>query len=320
MKNLFSMLLMVVVATACVPAKKYNELLEKEQQCADELAKFKSNALNYEAQAKDFKSKYEMLSEDVTRLKADTSRIGNEFRVLQAKYNKLTSINEALETNYDKLRLAGAKETATLAAELEAKQKELQQKEDQLMKLASELDAREKKLVEQEKRLAELNEIIQQQQAATALLKERVANALKNFENKGLTVVEKDGKIYVSLEAKLLFKSGSTDVEAEGKTALVELAKVLESEKELEIIVEGHTDTDKMNSASHPTNNWELSVLRSTSVIGIMTGNSNIDPRQIMAAGRSEYHPVDENDKAKNRRIEIIISPDLDALYELIKE
>jgi chemotaxis protein MotB len=320
MKFLTLLVPIIFVAASCVPAKKYNELLEKEQQCADELAKFKTNALNYEAQAKDYKSKYDLLSEDVVKLKADTSRIGNEYRVLRAKYDKLALINEALETNYDKLRLSGARETATLSAELEAKQKELQSKEDQLLSLAKELDAREQKLEEQEKRLAELNKIIQQQQEATSILKNRVASALKNFENKGLTVIEKDGKIYVSLEAKLLFKSGSTDVEAEGKSALIELAKVLETEKDLEIIVEGHTDTDKMSGSSHPKNNWELSVLRSTSVISIMTSNSNMNPYQIMAAGRSEYHPVDENDKAKNRRIEIIISPDLDALYELIKD
>lgn len=320
MKALIHICLISFLAVSCVPVKKYNELLEKEKQCSEELAKFKTSSLNFEAEAKDFKSKYNVLSEDVVKLKADTSRIGNEYRILKAKYDKMAIINQALETNYDKLRLSGARETATLSAELEAKQIELQAKEDQLLKLAKELDAREKKLAEQEERLAELNKIIQQQQDATNILKDRVANALKNFENKGLTVIEKDGKIYVSLEAKLLFQSGSTLVEAEGKKALVELAKVLETEKDLEIIVEGHTDTDKMAGTSHPKNNWELSVLRATSVIEIMTANSAMNPFQIMAAGRSEFHPVDESDKAKNRRIEIIISPDLDALYELIKE
>ncbi|MFT5780215.1 MAG: chemotaxis protein MotB, partial [Crocinitomicaceae bacterium] len=144
------------------------------------------------------------------------------------------------------------------------------------------------------------------------------SDALKGFTNQGLTVEERNGKIYVSLEAKLLFASGSTTVEPAGKNALVELAKVLESEKELEVIVEGHTDADKMESASHPKSNWELSVLRATAVIKIMLDNSSIDPAQLMAAGRSEFHPVDSKDKAKNRRIEIIISPNLNELYELI--
>jgi chemotaxis protein MotB len=173
---------------------------------------------------------------------------------------------------------------------------------------------------EQQEELAQLNALIEQQEAATRLLKEKVARALKNFENQGLSVEERNGKIYVSLEAKLLFGSGSTTVENAGKSALIELAKVLEQEKELEIIVEGHTDTDKMAGSKHPKNNWELSVLRATSVIGIMTSNSEIGPQQLMAAGRSEFHPVDPSDKSKNRRIEIIISPNLDELFNLISE
>lgn len=321
MKAIASILFLGILFGSCiVPAKKYNDLLEKERQCSEELEKYKTNALNYEAEATEFKSKYALLGEEVKQLKADTSSLGNQYRTLLAKYDKLSAINNALETNYDKLRLSGARETATLSAELEAKQIELQKKEDRLMELERQLTARENKLKEQEAKLEELNKILDQQRAATQALKDRVASALKSFENKGLTVVEKDGKIYVSLEAKLLFKSGSTNVEAEGKTALVELGKVLESEKDLEIIVEGHTDTDKMSSSAHPTNNWELSVLRATSVIEILMANSEMDPKQLMAAGRSEYHPVDESDKAKNRRIEIIISPDLNALYELISE
>lgn len=305
---------------SCVPAKKYNDLLEKEKQCSESLEKFKSQAINAEAQAADFKSRYEVANKEVSALRADTSRLGTEYRNLLAKYDKIVQVNEALETSYDRLRLTGAKETANYAAELEAKKIELQKQEDALLKLEKELKEREAKLKVQEEKLAELNAIIDQQQAQSKALKDRVSTALKNFDNKGLTVVEKNGKIYVSLEAKLLFKSGSTDVDGEGRTALVDLAKVLESEKDLEIIVEGHTDTDKMNSSVHPINNWELSVLRATSVIEIMLGNSAMNPVQMMAAGRSEFHPVDLADKAKNRRIEIIISPDLNALFELVRE
>jgi len=189
-----------------------------------------------------------------------------------------------------------------------------------LATLEKELKTKSDLLALREQRVNELEQIISDQEKATKALKDKVAAALKGFENNGLTVVEKNGKIYVSLEAKLLFNSGSTVVEAEGKKALVDLARVLETEKELEIIVEGHTDTDVLNSPKYPHNNWELSVLRSTSVIDIMLTNSNITPSQLMAAGRSEFIPVDENDKAKNRRIEIIISPNLNALFELISK
>lgn len=318
MKLFGGIFLVILFVASCVPAKKYNDLVEKEKLCSEELQKFKTNALNYEGEAKDLRSKYELLTSQVESLKADTSSLGHKYRTLFAKYDKIAKINETLELNYDKLRLTGAQESASLHSDLQAKQIELQKKEDELLKLEKELLAKQHLLAEREHRVNELEKIISDQEKATEALKNKVKNALKGFENKGLTVEEKNGKIYVSLEAKLLFSSGSTLVEEDGKRALVDLAKVLEGEKDLEIIVEGHTDTDKMAGTNHPKNNWELSVLRSTSVIEIMLANSTINPQQLMAAGRSEFIPVDVDDKAKNRRIEIIISPNLNELYELI--
>lgn len=320
--KLFGSLLIVAFAfTSCfVPAKKYEELLAKERQCSEELETYKTTAQNYHESSKDFQSKYEVASKRLDVLIADSTRLNRDHGILLAKYDKLAQINEALETNYGKLRLSGAKDIATLNAELEAKRIELQKKEDDLLKIEQDLLVKQQQISKQQAELAELNELIQNQEAATRALKDKVSKALKNFENQGLTVEERNGKIYVSLEAKLLFASGSTSVEEDGKVALIELAKVLQDEKELEVIVEGHTDTDKMAGTKHPVNNWELSVLRATSVISIMTANSEMDPKQLMAAGRSYFHPVDEANKAKNRRIEIIISPNLDALYDLISE
>jgi chemotaxis protein MotB len=319
MKNiLFFSSLLIVFLTACVPAKKYNELLAREKQCNEELESYKSRALLGEGKANEFESKYNVLTKEVSALKGDTTRLGNEYRELQAQYDKIVARVESLETSFDKYRLTGEKQTASLQADLDAKSIELQRKQDELTSLENELRVKQQQLVDREQRVNELEEMIARQEQATKILKQKVANALKGFENRGLTVNEKNGKIYVSLEAKLLFASGSTKVEEEGKKALVELAKVLESEKELEIIVEGHTDTDKLASASHPKNNWELSVLRSTSVIEIMLANSKMNPKQLMAGGRSEFIPVDPDDKAKNRRIEIIISPNLNELFELI--
>lgn len=316
-KILFSALLMVAL-TACVPSKKYKELLEREKQCNEELESYKSRALTGEGKAAEFETKYNVLTKEVAALKNDTTRLGNEYRELQAQYDKVVARVEVLETTFDKYRLSGEKQTAMLQADLDAKSIELQRKQDELNTLENELKSKLQLLAEREQRVNELEEMIARQEQATKALKQKVANALKGFENRGLTVNEKNGKIYVSLEAKLLFASGSTKVEEEGKKALVELSKVLEGEKDLEVIVEGHTDTDKLVSSSHPKNNWELSVLRATSVIEIMLGNSKMNPKQLMAGGRSEFLPVDPNDKAKNRRIEIIISPNLSALFELI--
>ena len=317
-KTLALSLLCSVLFTACVPSKKYNELLEREKSCSEELAKYKKSSTDYEVQSKDLQSKYDLAAKEVSRLRGDTNQLGNQIRLMTREQETLEAQYETLENSFDKLKNLSAKETATLQTELEAKTKELQRKEDALLKLDEELKVKQTLLVEREKRVNELEEAIRKKDAKIQLLKARVANALRNFENQGLTVVQKNGKIYVSLEAKLLFNSGSTKVEDEGKAALLELAKVLETERDLEIVVEGHTDTDKLTSSVSPKNNWELSVLRATAVVELMLANSNMSPSQVMAAGRSEFHPVDANDKTKNRRIEIIISPNLNELFEII--
>ena len=313
-------ILAVVFLGACVPAKKYKDLVEREKKCSEELAQFKTSSLDFEGKAKDLEARYDVVKKEVSKLKADTSSIGTSYRILQTQYDKMALQNESLEKAFDKLRIAGSKETAILQAELEGKNIELQRKEDVLLVLDSELKSKEQLLAEREQRVNELEEAIKRKDEATRLLKTKVANALKGFESQGLTVIQKNGKIYVSMEAKLLFASGSTTVEQNGKNALIELAKVLEVEKELEIIVEGHTDSDKLVSPNHPKSNWELSVLRATSVVDILLSNSQMSPMQLMAAGRSEYHPVDPKDKAKNRRIEIIISPNLNELFEIISK
>ena len=321
MKNLFPIPLFFIVLlllSACVPAKKYKDLLEREKVCSEELAKFKKSSGEYESLSKDLQTKFANASRDLSKLIQDTTALGSKYRLLLRDYGIIDGEYKSLQKSFDKLKNLSARETAELQNQLEAKNNELQIKEDALLKLDQELKEKQRLLIEREKRVNELEEAIRKKEAAVQLLKAKVANALRGFENQGLSVVQKNGKIYVSLEAKLLFKSGSTLVEEEGIRALVELGKALESEKDLEIIVEGHTDTDKLNSGTSPKNNWELSVLRATSVVQILLNNSNMTPSQIMAGGRGEFLPVDESDKSKNRRIEVIISPNLNELFEII--
>ena len=321
MKNLFPIPLFFIVfllISACVPAKKYKDLLEREKVCSEELAKFKKSSGEYESLSKDLQTKFANASRDLSKLIQDTTALGSKYRLLLRDYGIIDGEYKSLQKSFDKLKNLSARETAELQNQLEAKNNELQIKEDALLKLDQELKEKQRLLIEREKRVNELEEAIRKKEAAVQLLKAKVANALRGFENQGLSVVQKNGKIYVSLEAKLLFKSGSTLVEEEGIRALVELGKALESEKDLEIIVEGHTDTDKLNSSTSPKNNWELSVLRATSVVQILLNNSSMTPSQIMAGGRGEFLPIDESDKAKNRRIEVIISPNLNELFEII--
>ena len=313
------------ILASCVPARKYQDLESKQKECAEELDKLKSRNADLETLATEQHEKVVDLSDRISRLKGDTAVLGKSLRMKEKQYDKIDALNQRIQSQLEALQKGSAIENQRLMTDLNATRLELQKKEDELRLLEMELNQKKLDLdrlsldlASREKRVNELEALIAQKDAAVKALKDKVMNALMGFKDKGLTVVQKNGRVYVSMEAKLLFPSGSTAVNAEGKKALVELAKVLQEQSDLDVLVEGHTDSDKMKSSSHPQDNWELSVLRATSVVKIMLGASSIDPKTITAAGRSMYLPIDENDKAKNRRIEVILTPKLDELFEMI--
>ncbi len=319
--------MILIVASACVPARKYEELQAKEAACSDSLSAVNGRYKDIFAKYKDLQTEFDRIKREHELLTRDTTVLSQSYRHLKTQYDHIDRNNKRIQEQLETLRKELERESQQLGTELEKKKAELIKLEDELDKLAKDLEALSKKLEEKEKllelrekRVNELEDLLKKKDEATLALKNKISEALLSFKDKGLTVEERNGKIYVSMEAKLLFASGSIKVEDEGATAIVELAKVLQEQKDLEIIVEGHTDTDKLKSTSHPKDNWELSVLRATSVVKIMTENSQMDPRQLTAAGRSEFIPVDATDKAKNRRIEIIIMPNLDELYKIIEQ
>lgn len=315
-----SIAILGTVMISCVPLKKYNDVAAKAKLCEEELSTLSDKAINFENKSNELDSKYNLLVNEVEKLKKDTTKIGESFRMLQTDCKKIADQNEEYQRRLEKDRAVVASTASSMQAEMDAKTIELNRKQDVLKDLEEELIRKQKLLIDREQRVNELEEMMLRKDEAVKQLRRKIADALLSYRNSGLNVEEKNGKIYVSLDAKLLFKTGSTIVEPEGKKALKDLGRALENEKELEIIVEGHTDTDKLVSSIHPKNNWELSVLRATSVVDIITSSSSVSPSILMAAGRSEFHPVDPEDKAKNRRIDIIISPNLNALFELISK
>jgi chemotaxis protein MotB len=217
-----------------------------------------------------------------------------------------------------------------LLAELKAAQENLQKKEDLLRQLEQTLDTKKASLDEmsfelqkRNQRMAELEKILDAQKKIVQDLKNKVSDALLGFENKGLTVSMKNGKVYVSLEEKLLFRTASWEIDANGRNALKKLAGVLEKNPDIQITIEGHTDNVPYNpSGSQLKDNWDLSVKRATTVVRVLLDGSRIDPKRLTAAGRSQYVPVDDRNSAdarqKNRRTEIALTPDLSELYRLI--
>lgn len=319
-------LFLLFVVAACVPQRKFQEVEDKLTQCEEDLSNCKSKSQTLEAENADLKEQVEDITKNMTALRQDTTVLGTSLRQMRTQYDKINKLNDELLRKHADLQRGSQEENRKLLADLESTKEELQKREDALRVLEAELDKKKanlevmgEELKKREKKVNELEDLIKMKDEAVKQLQDKIAKALLSFRDKGLTVEEKNGKVYVSLEAKLLFASGSTAVGAEGKRALIELAKVLQDQDDLEVLVEGHTDTDQIRSSSIPRDNWELSVLRATSVVKIMTENSDMDPRRLIAAGRSEFNPLDPDDKAKNRRIEVILTPRLDELFKLIE-
>lgn len=306
-------LLTVAALAACVPARKYEELNEryKAMQASESAALAK--AQQADASLKDQQVTLEDLRRRKEMLERDTLTLGTSLRSMTMQYDKINQLNNELLSKYNELVSGGNAENRKLLTDLEANRLKLQNKEDSLSVLAGSLRDREAKL-------AGLQAELEKKDQAMQALKDRVSQALTGFEGKGLTVTQRNGQIYVSLENQLLFPSGSTVVDKKGREALSNLAKAVENEKDINIMVEGHTDTDKVLGGGAYKDNWDLSVLRATSVVRILLESAKITPLRITAAGKGEYQPADPTDKAKNRRIEVILAPDLKQLYELVKE
>ena len=315
----------ILILQACVPVKKFEEISDKQEVCAAELKTLKTLKTELQTENTELQSENQQLNDLNKRLIDDSTILGKSLRIKEKQYDKIDLLNQRIQDQLEMLQKGQSIEKQRLMADLEKRKSDLLVLEDQLRDFEIDLNNKKKQLEDmsvelqkREQRVNELEEIIANKDAIVKALKDKVAKALLGFRDKGLSVIEKDGKVYVSMDAKLLFASGSTKVDSEGIKALKELAKVLEDQKDLEILVEGHTDTDKMRSNAHPKDNWELSVLRATTVVKIMLGNSNMDPTTISASGRSQFIPIDLENKAKNRRIEVVLIPKLDELFEII--
>ena len=305
---------------SCVPHQKFADTSASLEQCEQENKKFKTQLEALQTEANEFESRINVAERKISALESDTAVLGTSLRILRNQFDNLNALNNELIDKTNSLRAGTEEEKQNLMTELNQVRINLQKKEDALNDLETALNIKEQEILEREQRLNELRSKIDKQDSIMTALKKTVSDALLGFEGKGLSVEQKNGRVYVRMEAKLLFATGSTVVDQSGKKAVVDLSRAIQDTEDLVVIVEGHTDDDEFTSAKFPRNNWDLSVLRATSVINIMVENSDIDPAVLMAAGQSQYMPVDPNDKSKNRRIEIILSPKLDQLYKMINE
>ena len=291
---------------------KYTDLKKENRFITDENDELHKANAQFDSVNKAQLAELDKLKADKDKLQADCSATSNNLKTLQASYAALEkNSNDALETNMAKNR--------ELLTQLDTKEKALAAEQDRLNKLNNELASNTK-------RLNELESMIAAKDAAMKKLKDTLSKALNAFEGKGLTVYQKNGKVYVSMENKLLFQTGSWAVGSEGRSAVVEVGKVLAQNPDITVLIEGHTDNDKIlgNIGGGIENNWDLSTKRATAIVNILCENSGIRKQNLTAAGRGEFAPILSNDtsegKAKNRRIEVILTPKLDEISKMLNE
>jgi chemotaxis protein MotB len=331
MSRISLIILSVFLISSCITPKVYNELLDKHEIAKKNLTKNEKLILELRENLDDKERDITNLNTLVEQLRKDSIALNNDLVSCQKKYDDLSTTYDLLTSKSSRYMAEKAKETKELLGQLETTQSELFAKEDQLNKSTLELEEKERKLLDSQNelelrslRVAELEAIINRKDSMVTALKQKISKALIGLEGDGLTIEQRNGKVYISLEEDLLFASGKYEINQTGKQALDKLSDALSYQKDLEILVEGHTDSIPLSGRGLVKDNWDLSVMRATSVVKRLTSNTNLDPTQLVAAGRSEFVPISSNltseGRGENRRIEMILSPNLDDLFKLLEE
>lgn len=309
-KVLISILTLLFMGS-CVMQKQYDNLLIEKVRMEADLNQCSDSLSSLNTSINDLRLTNDEYLQNNSSLKTDLDRSQSSSNSLKQQYEELNKYYENLRNNSGQLNKS-----------LIDQQQELLTIRENLEKTRKINDVLNADLIEREKKVKELEKILQDEANATQLLKTKIANSLLSFDESDLKVTTKNGKVYVSLSEKLLFKSGSIAVDPKGVNALNQLATALKTQDHINIMVEGHTDNIPISkTTTHMKDNWDLSVLRATSIVKILT-KSGVSKQQIIAAGKGEFSPISDNKSArnrqKNRRTEIIITPDLDELFKML--
>ena len=314
-KKILVLSLIISVSSSCVSSKIYKELDGKYTSLKNDYDTLSAQNEAVINERNSLQNQLDQLQKKYDSLITDRNALQQELTALHKKYEALNESYSALEQNSSKEIADNIQKNRELLAQLEAKELALAAENDRLLKLEADMQ-------ERSQRIAELELLITSKDQAMRDLKNAISSALTAFEGKGLTVEQRNGKVYVSMENKLLFKSGSWAIGSEGRIAIEQLGSVLADNPEIAVLIEGHTDNDPFSSGGQIANNWDLSTKRATAIVQILSENASINPESLTAAGRGEYAPITSNDdtegKAKNRRIEVILTPKLDEISKLL--
>ena len=330
MKNsIIHFVIVLFLGSSCITPKIHNDLLSEHERSNNKLVVNEKKVLQLTDAVREKEEKILVIENSLSELRNDSIQNGKSLTVLQNKYNELSDTYDLLTSKSTRYIADKASETKKLLEQLELAQTALFEKEDELNNLSNSLEIKENelKLVEEElsarsMRVTELENIINRKDSMVSNLKKSISKALIGLEGEGLTIEQRNGKVYISLEEDLLFASGKYVVNSGGVAALDKLAFALSVQSDLEILVEGHTDDIPLSGKGLVKDNWDLSVMRATNVVKVLTKNISLNPLQLTAAGRAEFAPISSNEtkegRSSNRRIEMILSPNLDDLFNLL--
>ncbi len=314
---LIASVLLLALSTACVSPKVYKDLESKYNTLKKQNSKLSADNNDLTSAKNKALNDLDALQKNYSETVAQRDKLQQDYDGLKSKFDVLKSSYDALETNSSASIAENTKKNRELLAQLEAKEQALAAENARLEKLKKELG-------ERSSRVAELEGMIAAKDADMKRLKNAISSALTDFEGKGLTVEQRGGKVYVSMENKLLFQSGSWAVGTQGRQAVNQLGAVLADNPEIAILIEGHTDNVPYSGNGQLSGNWDLSTKRATAIVNILRENDAINPENLTAAGRGEYAPIASNEtaegKAKNRRIEVILTPKLDEISKLLND
>lgn len=314
----------------CVPPKQFRDIQRQNNDCKEERDILRGENEKLTVDNNELRSEIEVINENISKLIEDSLRKNDELAEISGLYDQLKKRYQDLSGSHETIIKGSESEIKKLLSQLKETQEDLYDKEDELNIISRTLDDKkanldrlQSELNKRNTRLIELESILAKKDSAVSALKYKVSQALLGFENQGLTVSQKNGKVYVSLEEKLLFKSGSTEVDAKGVDALKKLVKVLEQNPDINIMIEGHTDDVPVIPGSAFQDNWDLSVQRATAIVRILLEGTKINPKRLTASGKGEFMPVDPGKtpeaRQKNRRTEIILTPKLDELFKILE-
>jgi len=314
-KRILVLIVISSVLSSCVSAKIYEDLKSN----YDSL-KLENEGLM--SRLDDTGRKGEVYSaanfqKEIDKLNMEKSRLAMDLEAAQNSYNRMKDSYDALEANSSSSLSENLELNRKLLIQLEEKERALAIENERLEKLKRDLASRSQ-------RVDELEGIIASKDSQMRALKDAISSALNNFEGNGLTIEQRNGKVYVIMENKLLFESGSWAVNSGGREAVLALGKVLAQNTDIAVLIEGHTDNVPYGGNGALKDNWDLSAKRATAVVSILTENSGIPKDNLTAAGRSEYVPIGTNNtsegRAKNRRIEVVLTPKFDEINKLLNE